>query len=384
MHLLFRLRRLTGSILAGLLVLHWGLRLPAQDSPAGIPAIDRLVEQAIAAGEMPGAVVLAGRKDSILHCQAYGDRQILPDREAMTVDTLFDLASLTKPVSTASSILLLIEQDRLTPQTPVADVLPDFQGQGKERITVHHLLTHTSGLIADNSLRDYQAGQAAAWKNICRLTPVAPPGEKFIYSDVGFIVLGMLVEQISGEPLDQFAARHVFLPLGMTDTGYCPPLELRPRIAPTEQIEGAWLRGTVHDPRARALGGVAGHAGVFSTVTDLSRYARMVLNDGELDGVRVLQPDTVRAMQTSQSVPGGGVRTWGWDRRTGFSSNRGEGMTDTAIGHGGFTGTGLWIDPGLDLYVIFLSSRLHPDGQGAVNRLIGAIGTEAVRTLDAR
>jgi CubicO group peptidase (beta-lactamase class C family) len=200
-------------------------------------------------------------------------------------------------------------------------------------------------------------------------------GERFIYSDVGFEVLGKLVERVGAQPLDEFLAKNVFAPLGMHNTGYRPTAELRARAAPTQQRDGTLLQGEVHDPRAHLLGGVAGHAGLFSTAEDLAIYAQMLLNRGEYCGVRVLKPETVDEMFRPREVPGKSLRALGWDVRSGFSSNRGDGLSDRAVGHGGFTGTVLWIDPQRDLYYIFLASRLYPDGQGNVNKLAGEIGT---------
>ncbi|WP_437206844.1 serine hydrolase domain-containing protein [Planctomicrobium sp. SH664] len=359
-------------------------RAEQENQSPRIAAIDDLITEGLQLGKMPGAVVLIGKGDEILHFQAYGNRQVLPVKEAMTQDTVFDLASLTKPLATATAVMVLLDRQQLDPEQLVCKFLPEFGNQGKEQIAVHHLLTHTSGLLADNALRDYQSGPEEAWKNICQLPLTAPVGEKFIYSDVGFIVLGRLVEAIAGKPLNEFVAEEVYRPLQMTETGYLPREEFLPRIAPTSASPTTSLRGVVHDPRARLLGGVAGHAGLFSTAADLSRYARMVLKQGELEGQRVLQPQTVQAMLMSRPVPGPGVRTWGWDRQTGYSGNRGDGMSDQALGHGGFTGTGLWIDPELQLYVIFLSNRVHPDGKGNVNSLIGKVGTAAVQSLPDR
>ena len=358
---------------------------PASSGPR-VDGIEELVTESIAEGNLPGAVVLIGRSNGILHRAAYGSRQVEPEAIAMTLDTVFDLASLTKPTATATSVLLLAEQGKIDITAPVSKYLPEFGQHGKDQITVDQLLTHTSGLIADNSLKDYHDGKQAAWKKICELKLVAPPGEKFIYSDVGFITLGFLVEHVSAKSLNEFTQRNIFRPLGMSETGYLPGDDLRQRAAPTEKRDGHWMRGEVHDPRAYELGGVAGHAGLFSTANDLSKYARMVLGQGAFQGNRVLSEETIERMLTSRPVPGDQVRTWGWDRQTGYSSNRGEGMSEQAIGHGGFTGTGMWIDPQLDLYVIFLSNRLHPDGKGSVNHLIGKIGTlavEHVKSLEA-
>ncbi len=356
----------------------------SDDAQRHIPEIDELVASALQREQMPGAVVIVGAKDTIIHRAAYGFKQLEPTRVEMTLDTIFDVASLTKPVATATAVLLLVDRGELDLDAPISATLPEFGNDGKETITAHHLLTHTSGLIADNSIRDYQNGPDSAWDRICKLKPVAPVGERFIYSDVGFIVLGKLVERISGEPLNTFTQEQLFQPLKMNETCYLPAASLKDRCAPANREGDSWVQGMVHDPRARGLGGVAGHAGVFSTGDDLVRYARMVLNRGELDGVRVFKPETIDAMLLSRPVPGPGLRTWGWDRKTGYSSNRGEGMSDLAIGHGGFTGTGLWIDSELDLFVIFLSNRLHPNGKGSVNRLIGEIGTVAVKARKTR
>ncbi|GIW94871.1 MAG: hypothetical protein KatS3mg110_2912 [Pirellulaceae bacterium] len=345
--------------------------------------IDDEVARAIRRNEMPGCVVAIGRYGKLAWLKAYGNRQLEPEPEAMTVDTLFDLASLTKPIATATSIMILVDRGKLRIHDRVAGYLPEFGEKGKQSITVYHLLTHTSGLVADNPLADYRQGPEEAWKKICELELVAAPGTRFIYSDVGFIVLGKLIEKISGVPLDQFARREIFEPLGMKDTGFCPPASLRARAAPTEKREGRWLRGEVHDPRAAALGGVAGHAGLFSTATDLAQYARMMCRRNPSQEHSVLSA-LGRAVMTSDYATPGGIRGLGWDKRSTYSSNRGEYFSSSAFGHGGFTGTALWIDPELELFVIFLSNRLHPDGRGAVNSLAGRIGTIAAAAIRDR
>ncbi len=339
--------------------------------------IDPLVEAAIARGDLPGCVVAIGRRDGVAWLRAFGERSVEPKSELMTTDTVFDLASLTKPIATATSVMRLVEQGKLRLQSKAVEFLPEFGANGKEMVTIEQLLLHTAGFVPDNPLRDYQQGHAEAWRHIDALTPQTPPGEAFVYSDVGFITLGRIVEKVSGKPLDQFAAGQIYRPLGMDETGYNPTQEMVSRIAPTTKENGKWRRGNVHDPRAALLEGVAGHAGLFSTAGDLSRYARMMLSGGELDGVRVLSQKAVNEMTRPRDIKGD-KRGLGWDVRTGYSRNRGELMTDAAFGHGGFTGTGIWIDPGLDLFVVFLSSRLHPDGEGNVNDLIGRIGTIAV------
>ena len=341
-----------------------------------LAVIDRLAEQGIREGKLPGCVVAIGRRGKLVLVKAYGNRQTEPEPQPMTVDTLFDMASVTKPVATASSIFLLIDAGKLSLDDLVSKHIPEFAQNGKEKVTILQLLTHQSGLIPDNSIRDYAMGHDEAFRNIFALEPQSEPGTRFRYSDVGFLVLGELVHRISGKPLDQFSQSRIFEPLGMTETGYRPAEELRARAAPTEHRDGKWIRGEVHDPRAFALGGVAGHAGLFSTAADLAVYAQMLLNGGTSGSTRILSTAAVGQMTAPQPVSSG-VRTAGWDMRTGYSTNGGDLRSDRAFGHGGFTGTGLWIDPQTELFVIFLSNRVHPNGKGVVNPLIGRISTVA-------
>jgi len=342
--------------------------------------IDRVVADGLRRGNMPGCVVLIGHQGHIVFEKAYGHRQTEPERVPMTLDTVFDLASLTKPIATATSVMLLIEQGKIALDDPVSKHLPEFSSHGKDQITIKQLLTHQGGLIPDNALGDYKNGREQSYAKINELTLRAAPGEQFIYSDVGFIVLGELVESISGQRQDQFTQERIFKPLHMLETGYLPGEKLKQRAAVTQQRNDSWMQGEVHDPRAYEMDGVAGHAGLFSTAQDLARYAQMVLNDGELDGVRVLQPETIELMSSAVPVSSG-IRSPGWDKQTGYSSNKGDLLSDTAIGHGGFTGTGIWIDPEQDLFIIFLSNRVHPDGKGSVNSLIGRIATLAAAAI---
>lgn len=351
-------------------------------SSAKLAEIDEVVAQGLSEGKMPGCVVLVARRGMIVLFKAYGNRRLEPDRTPMTTDTVFDLASLTKPIVTATSVMLLAEQGRILLDEPAATYLPEFAGDGKERITIRHLLTHQAGLIADNSLEDYADGPAAAVERLLAITPQGPPATRFVYSDVGFLVLGELVHRLSGQNVDAFSKQHVFDLLGMQETGFLPPPALQERAAPTQQRNGRWMQGEVHDPRAYALGGVAGHAGLFSTAEDLAVYAQMLLGGGEYAGVRVLKPETVSLMCSPQRVPGDGLRGLGWDMRTGYSSNRGKSFSDRAVGHGGFTGTVFWIDPELQLAFIFLSNRVHPNGKGLVNPLAGRIGTIAADAIE--
>lgn len=343
--------------------------------------IDDAVAKALAARQMPGCVVLVARSGKIVFLRSYGDRALQPAKLPMATDTVFDLASLTKPVVTTTSMMLLVEEGKVALNEPVARYLPEFAANGKESITVRQLLTHEGGLIADNPLDDFAAGREQAVSRLLAITPQARPGETFVYSDVGFMVLGELVERVADEDLSRFSTKKIFQPLGMGETGFLPAETLRERAAPTEQRESRWMQGEVHDPRAYALGGVAGNAGLFSTAEDLAVYAQMLLDGGAWDGRRVLKPQTVADMTLPHKTVRG-IRALGWDMRSGYSSNRGDGFSDRAFGHGGFTGTSLWIDPELKLTVIFLSNRVHPDGRGSVNRLAGSIGTIAANAIE--
>ncbi|MCU0877686.1 MAG: DUF1343 domain-containing protein [Pirellulaceae bacterium] len=343
--------------------------------------IDELVAEGIAEKRMPGCVVCIGRQGKIAWLKAYGNKQLVPSEVPMTTDTVFDMASITKPVATATSVMLLVEQGKLRLSDKVADHIAEFAANGKEAITIFDLLTHQSGLLPDNKLSDYDDGPEKSLERICALDLQAPTGTKFIYSDVNYILLAELVRRASGQDVHQFSQEHLFGPLGMRETGYLPAEALRARAAPTEEREGRWMQGEVHDPRAYKLGGIAGHAGLFSTAADLALYAQMMIDRGRAGERSIIAPQTVATMTRAYSLPGGARRGLGWDKRSGYSSNRGELMTDSAFGHGGFTGTVLWIDPDLELFVIFLSNRVHPSGKGLVNPLAGRIGTVAAGAI---
>ncbi len=337
--------------------------------------IEEIVQEAIARRELPGAVILVARQGRIVYWRAFGYRAVEPERIPMTRDTVFDLASLTKVVATATSVMILVERGAIRLGDPVARYIPEFAQNGKERITIEQLLLHRGGLIADNDLADYRDGPEKAMERIYALGTVAEPGTRFIYSDVGYIVLGELVRRVSGQRLDDFARENIFRPLGMTETTFTPSGALRQRCAPTERREGRWLQGEVHDPRAHALGGVAGHAGLFSTARDLAIYCQMILNGGEFRGVRILSPLSVRRMVESRGLPFPEMRGLGWDINTGYSSNRGDLFPIGSFGHTGFTGTSFWIDPMSQTFVLFLSNRVHPDGRGEVTSLRGRVAS---------
>jgi uncharacterized protein YbbC (DUF1343 family)/CubicO group peptidase (beta-lactamase class C family) len=350
--------------------------------PARLTRIDTVVQENVAKGRLPGAVVLVVRQGRTAFRKAYGARSQQPAETPMTPDTVFDLASLTKPIATATSLMILLEQGKVRLADRVTQYLPEFGQDGKDKVTVEQLLLHTGGFIADNPVSDYAGGRKSALERIYRLTPVAEPGTRFIYSDVGYIVLGELVERVSGESLDAFAAKHIFQPLGMRNTTFKPNQALAARAAPTEKRDDHWMQGEVHDPRAYLLGGVAGHAGLFSTADDLAVFAQMLLNGGLYQGQRILSPATVRLMTTPQAVPGG-LRALGWDVKTAYSANRGELFPVGSFGHTGFTGTSIWLDPSSQTAVIFLSNRVHPNGKGDVKRLRGQVATLVAASMVA-
>jgi len=365
------------------------VRADAQPAATRFSAVDRVIEEGLAAKLTPGAVVLVGRDDAVLYERAYGQRSLVPSAEPMTIDTIFDLASLSKVVATTPAVMQLVEQGRIRLNDPVASFIPGFERYGKADITVRHLLTHVSGLRPDLDLDPWE-GYDAAIERARDEVPTAAPGERFVYSDINFFLLGDIVARVTGEPLDRYTHREIFEPLGMVDTEFKPAASKRSRMAPTERCDmmAAWpcntpdaavLRGVVHDPTARRMGGVAGHAGLFSTARDLSRYARMILGGGRLGDRRVLSTATIARM-TSPSTPVGmtSVRGLGWDIDTSYSSNRGDLFPIGSFGHTGFTGGSIWIDPTSRLYVIFLSNRLHPDGKGEVTALRGKVATAAV------
>jgi len=333
-------------------------------STAQLAHIDEAVAKEIARKQLPGAVVLVGRQGKVVWRRAYGNRAIEPQVEPMTIDTIFDLASLTKVVSTATSVMILVERGQVRLGDPVERYIPEFAQMGKQTITVEQLLTHRSGFVPDNEIKDYAQGSEQAFVNIWRLAPIAEPGSTFIYSDVNYIVLAELTRRVSGKPIDEFAADNIFRPLSMKDTGYKPDAGLRSRIAPTEQRDGHWMRGEVHDPRAYLLGGVAGHAGLFSTADDLAIYCQMILSRGDSSGVRVLSPMGVERMTeerpTNDNGHDGNQRGIGWDIATSYSGNRGDLFPLGSFGHTGFTGGSLWIDPASETFVVFLSNRVHP------------------------
>lgn len=327
--------------------------------------IAAIVQSEIEIGRIPGAVIEIGQGERVIYRRAFGDRELEPRRVAMRPETIFDLASLTKPVATTVAIMQLHEQGRLNLDAPAAQYWPRFGRNGKGRITVRDLLTHYSGLRPDLDLRGKWTGNAAAMRMIEAEPPVYPPGTHYQYSDINFEALGEIVRRVSGLRLDAYCRARIFGPLGMEDTGFRPSAAERERIASTLYVGSRLRLGQVHDPTAARMGGVAGHAGLFSTADDLAIFARMLLDGGRSRDVRILTSRSTAEMTIPQSPEGAAhPRGLGWDLAAPLASNRDQLLPVGSYGHTGFTGTMLWIDPVAEAYVIILTNRTYPDGAG--------------------
>ena len=350
--------------------------------PAKLEAIDEAIERAIAANKAPGAVVRL-ESGGAVYQKSYGAKSVEPVLLPMTDDTIFDSASLTKVIATAPAIMLLAERDKLRLDDKVDHWITNFKAHGKGAVTIRHLLTHTSGLRPSLSSKPTWSGLAKAIDLAKEEKLTAQPGTKFRYSDINFILLGEIVQLASGQLLDEFTSKHIYQRLGMRDTGFLPPFKQRSRVAPTERVDGEILHGIVHDPTARRMDGVAGHAGLFTTAADLSRFAQMMLNGGKLNGRRIFKSETVQLM-TSVHTPKGmkAKRGLGWDIDSPYSSPRGNHFKIGGYGHTGWTGGSLWIDPATRTIVILMTSRTHPDGKGnviALRREVATLAAEALR-----
>jgi uncharacterized protein YbbC (DUF1343 family)/CubicO group peptidase (beta-lactamase class C family) len=337
-----------------------------------------VIQRGISEG-IPGAVLIVGHDGQIIYRKAYGHRALEPRREPMTLDTIFDLASLTKVIVTSTAVMQLVEVGKVRMNDPVAKYLPEFAQNGKEDVTVRQLLTHYSGLEPDLDLKSTWEGKQTAYAMAMAETPVDPPGSKFSYSDINFIILGELVERVSGESLDEYAVRHIFAPLKMLYTRFVPPAAWRVKIAPTQYDENEhMLRGVVHDPSARRMGGVAGHAGLFSTGDDLAKFAQALLNGGG----GILSALSVEKMTRPEQPPAAPVlRGFGWDIDSPFSSNRGDFLPVGSYGHTGFTGTSMWIDPATHSYIILLTNAVHPRGKNNAIGLRSKVATAVAAAL---
>ena len=328
--------------------------------------IDSVVQEEIQAGHFPGAVVLVGRGNKTLYHKAFGLAISEPNQAPMQKDTIFDLASMTKPIATAASILVLVDRGKLDPNDYIRNYLPAFACGGKEDARIRHLLTHTSGLPAypdANSLKQNNGSPCPdkVVEKICSLDAKLVPGEELPYSCLGYITLAEIVRVVSTQSIADFTRENLYAPLGMKDTTYNPPASWKERIAATEIVDGEPLRGTVHDPLARLMAGTSGNAGLFSTASDLAIFCRMLLNDGSWKGKRILSPAAVRMLTTEQSHG----RAYGFDLSSSYAWVKGPNASPVAFCHTGYTGTSFVCDPETGVYLILLTNRAHPHDAGA-------------------
>jgi len=356
-------------------------------SSAGAPSpplsvimdIDLLMEHAMSQRLIAGGVVLIGARNGAVFQRAYGRMSADPFAPPMRTDAIFDVASLTKVVATTSAIMKLVEDGKVSVNDPVATWFSEF-GETKKKLLIKHLMTHTSGIIDFPLTQPDPLNQAV---ERCATRPSRGDiGHSFCYSDLNFILLGDLVRRVSGVPLDRYVAERIFVPLGMLDTSFSPPPAARPRLSATVLPDGALLTGAPQDGLARQLGGVAGHAGLFSTAADLALFCRMLMNGGEIDGRRVLTERTVVEMTAPRYLEGGKVvRGLGWDIASPYSAPRGHGFSESSFGHTGYSGASLWIDPLQDLFVVLLTARIDFSRTGDFNRLRRDLSTLAATTL---
>ncbi len=327
--------------------------------------IDCVVKEEIKKGNFPGAVVLIGKADAILYWRAFGDQVIEPFRKQMKKNTIFDLASLTKPIATATSTMILSDRKKIELDDFAGTYLSAFACHGKEEVRIKHLLTHTSGLPAYTNADELKKGFGTPCpdkviEKICGMKALSKPGEDFRYSCLGYIVLAKIVEVVSAENIDDFTRESVFSLLGMKHTTYNPPASWKKDIAATQIVEGQLLRGTVHDPLARLMAEISGNAGLFSTAYDLSFYCQMLLNSGTWNGVKVISPKAVGMLTTVQSHG----RAYGFDVHSGYSWVKGSYAPENTFCHTGYTGTSIVCDPVSKTYIIILTNKSHPHDEG--------------------
>jgi serine-type D-Ala-D-Ala carboxypeptidase len=364
--------------------------------PDRLKRVSAIVREAIARKDFPGAVVIVQRKGKVVLREAFGDSQVVPDRRPMTADMIFDLASLTKPIATATAVMILAERGELSLYEKVKDFIPEFapivgpDGKPGDDIRLWHLMTHTSGLppYTDAAEVEKKFGSPVPVESLVihigGLPKADPPGAKFTYSCLNYITLAAIVKKITRKTIAEFATEEIFKPLGMAHTFYNPPAELLPLVVPTQVYDGKPLKGTVHDPLARAQGGISGNAGLFSTADDLAVFAQMMLAKGEYKGRRILSPLTVERMTSIYpKVPGLG-RGLGWDISSAYASVAGDVFGPTSYGHSGYTGTSIWIDPDTQTAVIFLTNRVHPDDGGSIIAMRGRLANAAAAAIIKR
>ena len=347
-------------------------------SSSHLARLDGLVEAAVARRDFPGAVLVVARKGKIVYRKAFGLAQTVPEPRPLTADMIFDQASVTKPVATATAVMLLVERGRIRLWDKVKTYVPSFttwygeKGLPGEDARLFHLLTHTSGLPPYTDAKEVAKAlgdpctTAALAAYIAAIPKERPVGAAFVYSCLNYITLAHIVETVGGESLADFTAANIFRPLGMTRTFFRPPVELLEACVPTEVVDGRPLRGVVHDPLARLQAGVSGNAGLFATADDLAVFAQMLLGGGALGGVRVLAPLTVGRMTEIFPPYGAFGRGLGWDLETDYSTNGGDLFGPRSYGHTGYTGTSVWIDPETATSVVFLTNRVHPDDKGDI------------------
>jgi len=347
-------------------------------SSSSLNRLKIVIKEAIARGDFPGAVVLVGRKSKIVFREAFGESQWIPEHRPMKASMIFDLASLTKPVATATSVMILAQEGRISLHDKVKDYVPEFKayidenGEPGEDVRIWHLMTHTSGLppYTDAAEVEEEYGSPCALASLVRYIAVLdktdPPGKEFHYSCLGFITLAYIVEKISGQSIAEFSEENIFSPLKMNHTFFTPPEKFRHLCVPTEVIEETPLIGTVHDPLARLLSGISGNAGLFSTADDLVNFAQMMLNKGQFNEKRILSPLTVKRMTSIYPDVSFSGRGLGWDIHSSYASNGGDIFGPNSYGHTGYTGTSIWIDPDTKSFVVFLTNRVHPFDKGAI------------------
>jgi len=364
--------------------------------PGGLEAVDAVVEAGVASRAFPGGVLAVGRDGALVHLRAFGRLSYDADAAPVATDTMYDLASLTKVVVTTTLAMILVDEGKLDLDARVHAFFPAFSGPAKERVTVRQLLTHSGGLQWWAPLYKELKGKPAYLERIVAMDLAYEPGAKSVYSDLGVILLGDILERVGGAPFEKLARRRVFEPLGMKDARYRPPAELLARIAPTENDpwRGRVVRGEVHDENALALGGVAPHAGLFATASDLAHLAEMLLDGGSFGGRRIVSRATVELFTARAGVPASS-RALGWDTPTDESgarsstpgqagySSAGSLFSPRSFGHTGFTGTSMWMDPERELYVILLTNRVHPTRENnAIGQVRAQVADAAVRALE--
>ena len=347
-------------------------------SSAHLARVDKIIREAIDRREFPGAVILVVRKGKTVWRKAFGHSQWIPELAPMDVSKIFDMASITKPIATATSVMMLVERGRFHLWDKVTDFIPEFkaftdeEGKSGEDARLWHLLTHTSGLPPYTDVEDlkdkygYPITLESMVDHIAHLQKLNPPGEEFHYSCLGFITLSYIVKKVTGKTIAAFSRENIFEPLGMNHTFYTPAEEFLPLCVPTQVFDGKPLIGVVHDPLARLLGGVSGNAGLFSRADDLAIFARMMLDHGSFNGKRILSPLAVDRMIEIYRIADFAGRGLGWDLESGYSTNQGDLFGPNAFGHTGYTGTSLVIDPDTETIVIFLTNSVHPEDKGDI------------------